>query len=213
MLRPRVFFFPGLPSLGCLLVLYAFWACLILRCSLVSESLTLPQHARASDRYAGSKFGIHNFYKVSTRLFPGLTTPCLPHRYPGNDSLLAWNHLVDELFLQKPHFFGILLNLPNTFITSQANFGEGRLESASPTPQLLSTLICVATAPWWEAFGYPHGFLWFPSWHLYPPPWNWNTSWGKVREKLLIKESKLGIIFKIQFLLHKENNKRHLGEV
>lgn len=135
--RPGDSFSPSLPSLGLLLVLYAFWVFASFSSVLwLSKSLTLPQHARPYDRYAGSKFGIHNLYKVRTRFFIWLTIPCLPHRYTGKDSLLAWNHLVDELLLQNPHFFGILLNLPNTFTTFQANFREGRLGSVYLTDQL-----------------------------------------------------------------------------
>lgn len=43
----------------------------------------------------------------------------------AKDFLLAWNHIVDQLLLQKPHSFGILLSLSNTFVTFQANVQRG----------------------------------------------------------------------------------------
>ena len=124
LLSPGVSFLADLSSLGLLLMLYSSLSlCLILHCSLALWSLTLPQHARPHDRSAGSKLVIYDSYKM--RIFPSLITPCLPHSFTSQGLLLAWNHIVDQLLLQKLHSFGILLNLSNTFVTFWATVHRG----------------------------------------------------------------------------------------
>lgn len=158
LLRPGVSFFAYLPSLG----LYTFLSlCLILQCPLAVWSLTLPQHVRPHDRSARSKFGINDPYKMRT--FPCLTIPCLPHRCTGKYSSLAWNHLVGQLLVQKPHLFGIL-NLSNTFVTFQANVQRGEAWLCESHPLAIPLLSHLSYHRFWDGKWLVlfHGYLRFP---------------------------------------------------
>lgn len=101
-------------------------------------SLTLPQHARPHDRSAGSKLVIYDSYKM--RIFPSLITPGLPHSFTSQGLLFAWNHIVDQLLLQKPHSFGILLNLSNTFVTFWATVHRGEAWTRIAHPRAIALL-------------------------------------------------------------------------
>lgn len=106
--------------------------------SLALCSLSLPQHARPHDRSAGSKLVIYDPYKK--RIFPSLITPCLPHSFTSQGLLLAWNHIVDQLLLQKLHSFGILLNLSNTFVTFWATVQRGEAWTRIAHPPAIPSL-------------------------------------------------------------------------
>lgn len=128
-----------LSSLGLLLMVNGSLSlCLILQCSLALWSLTLPHHARPHDRSAGSKLVIYDPYKM--RIFPSLITPCLPYSFASQGLLLAWNHIVNQLLLQKPHSFGILLNLSNTFVTFWATVQRGEVRTRIAHPPAISSL-------------------------------------------------------------------------
>lgn len=133
--------------------------CLICQYRLAVWSLTLP-HVRPHDRSAGSKFGIYNPYKM--RIFFCSTRPCLPHRCTGKPSLLAWNHLVDQLLLKKLHSFGILDLTHSSH--SRPMSKEGRLGSINLTHQLsFHSLICFATVlEMGSGWLMPRGFFWLP---------------------------------------------------
>lgn len=169
-----------LSSLGLLLMLYSSLSlCLILSILWLSV-LSLATACRPHDRSAGSKLVIYDPY--SKRGFSQLDyMPLLSFTSQG--LLLAWNHIVDQLLLQKLHSFGIL-NLSSTFVTFWSHCPERAWTRIAHPPAIPSLSLCFITVPkmgrsWLHATVFSD----FLNWHLlYLLHWNWNISWSMERK-------------------------------